>query len=156
MKKIFLLFLFTTQLFAQSNLTGEHLNDIRKSILLNSLLNNADSGSFKEYYLGCDWELILKVERFEKKFPIEGEAFTLYEVTNKFFSFRNPEKGIDMERTYIDGGYSKYFLLSRLNLVAVDEKNNLFYIGGSFEKSSIAGTLNYFKKVLTHSLHSSK
>ena len=142
MKKLLLLLLFSVQLFAQPKLTEEHLSDIRKSILLYSMLNSdIDSGRFKEYYLGCDWELILKV--IDAKQPdatvlADGEKLTFYEIFNDFFNFVNYKTHRQVAIGFSDGG-SKYFLLSRLNLVAVDEKNNLFYIGGSFEKSSIAG-----------------
>lgn len=141
MKKLLLLLLFSVQLFAQPKLTEEHLSDIRKSILLSSLQSNADSGRFKEYYLGCDWELVLKVIDFKQpdaSVMTDGNKLTFYEIFNDFFEFVN-HKTQRQATIGFSHGAPRHFYLSRLNLVAVDEKNNLFYIGGSFEKSSIAG-----------------
>lgn len=139
MRTLLLLLFCSLNSISQDKLTPEQLTDLKKSILIDAIkYGNKSDADCKAYYLNDKSTLILDIQKVQDTFHIPNSKWTYFEVINDF-EFQNASAHPII--VYIHGK-PVYDNLNRRNLIALDEKNNLIYLGGGFQKSSVSHLFN--------------
>jgi hypothetical protein len=139
MRILVLLLFYSVTVISQDNLTSEQLTDLKKSILIDAI-KYADKSDeeYKTYYLSDKWTLKLDIQKVKDTFHISNSKWIYFEVINEF-EFET--SGHRIKTVYIHGK-PIYDNLNKHGLIALDEKNNLLYLGGGFMRSSLSHMFN--------------
>lgn len=130
-----ILFLFVAPISAQE-LSESHLDELKRNILAYKI-RNYESFDYTSSYPTCEWTLVLEVSRIEANFENDNSEFIYFNVINDNFKLVNKMGNEEIKSIFIHN-IPNYYKLSRKNLIALDKRNEIFYLGGNFFKSSIA------------------
>lgn len=137
MKKSLLIILFLSfKVFAQNQLDEKQIEDLKQNIISYSI-KYSKSDNYKEFYPEKGWQLELIINKLKKQFIIENENMVFFEVLNDNFTFKQINGNMITQKTFSHSS-SSYYKLSRISLIALNDKNEVFYLGGNFHKTSIA------------------
>lgn len=138
MKKQLILFLFliSLQVFSQTNLNDTQIQDIKKNILTYRI-RYSDNNNYNDIFPDCQQSLKLEFEKLKDTFKIADKKWIFYKVINDNFSFTSTD-GRSGSKSIFSHGIPEYYRLSTNNLIAINEKSELVYLGGNFFKTSIA------------------
>jgi len=140
MKNLLFVFFLTFNVHAQNQLDKYQVEDLRQNIICYSI-RYSEIDNYKNFYPEPGWELYLKIVPVKCDINFDNENMIFYEVINENFSFQQIN-GIMFKQKTFTHDIPLYFKLSRLSLIAINDKNEILYLGGNFYKTSIANKFN--------------
>lgn len=134
MNRILLFLILPLQLFSQIVPNNIQQEDIQQNILTYRIRHS--DNNYKSLFPNCNQSLLLEFEKLKDTFNIPGKKWYYYKVINNNYSFVTKD-GHSKTQSILSHGIQDSYL-NRNNLIAIDENNEIVYLGGVFTKSSIA------------------
>jgi hypothetical protein len=140
MIKKFLVLIISLNAYSQSNLSNQQISDLTTNIICYSI-RYSNSDNYKQFYPEKGWQLNLKINKLDMENKMINSKYDYYEVINDNFSFVEINGRMSTQKIFTDST-PLFFKLSKFYLVAINENNEILYLGGNFYKTSIADSFN--------------
>lgn len=141
MIKYLLILLFSIQATSQTSLTEGNIDELRDNFLIHRI-KYFHSKDYINLLPKNGWKLKLDIEKTIDTFGINKDNWEYFIVKNNNFNLVKIEgKSKIVEESNYKDFTPIYYKLSRLSLIALNDKKELIYIGGNFFESY---TVDYF------------